>query len=201
MLHVENILKYYLIVTKTVSKTVHTLRDDMGGDDGLLVHNGLHNLGDVWGWDGLVNWHGVWLVDGHRVGLVNWDWLSDWDGLWHTDQLDSLDWDGREVTTVTEAVAAKTSWGSVRKGEWGSAVAEADGTWTTVAAELTTGTDGTSTVADWASAIAEAGMAEQGWVGNSHSDEGSDNEEFHVLAGVCDVWNEMIRSHCERTVK
>lgn len=92
-------------------------RQDVGAEDGLLVHDWLQNLGDVWGSDWSVNWDGVGLVDWHGVWLVNWDWLGHWDGLGHADQLDSLHWHWREVTTGTETVTSKTGWG--RDGNWG----------------------------------------------------------------------------------
>ena len=146
------------------------LGEDVGGDDGLLVHNGLHNLGDVGGGDGLVNWHGVWLVDGDGVGLVNGHGLGDWDGLWHTDQLDGLHGHGREVSAKTESVTTETSGGGDR--HWGGV------------ADWASAQQGTTvTTVQTAKTAKTAIGAEEGRVGNSHREEGSDNEEFHFGCG------------------
>lgn len=112
------------------------MAEDGRGENRLLVHHWLDDLGDVRGsnWSvngngvGLINWDGVWLIHG--------DGLGDWDRLGDSHQLDSLHGHWAEVTAKTKSVSAETSWGSHSVGsgqDWASGVTSAvttvDGGW------------------------------------------------------------------------
>ena len=46
--------------------------EDSGGHNGLLVHDWLNDLGDVWGSVWTVHWHGVWLCNGFiKLGIMD----------------------------------------------------------------------------------------------------------------------------------